>query len=78
MAPGKGMVSGCGVCSISTCNLGLYYAPRVVFDVAVGLVGLTSLELQPVLNRFRFDKRVTKRHHEIEGTDIYIFLWPRV
>ena len=32
------------------------YATRVIFDVAVGLVCLTSPKLQPVLNPFRIDK----------------------
>jgi len=45
--------------------LGLPRRTRLMFGVAVGLVGLTGLYLQPLLNRFKIDRGTAQRHREI-------------
>jgi len=45
--------------------VGLPLRTRLIFGVAVGLVGLTGLYLQPVLHRFKLDKGTAQRHREI-------------
>lgn len=45
--------------------LGLPRRTRLIFGVSVGLVGLTGLYLQPILNRFKLDRGTAQRHREI-------------